>query len=166
VAAVVLAANVVFHAALAWTQAPSQSLYRHRSVVAAAIRLKQPEMLGHRRPFAIDAGPLALDDSSRPYSSRDVVIEGSEMTIGVGRSAQWTLVLRNANRQVAFRDFVYAAEYRDARGRPVQRRQDVIKDLLQPGEVRRFDVADMVVNPEVRTGTFELVAAEALLPAP
>ena len=38
VAAVVLAANVSFHAALAWIQGPEQSLYTNREVVAAAIR--------------------------------------------------------------------------------------------------------------------------------
>ena len=52
VAAVILALNVVFHAGLAWAQAPELSLYKHRAIVAAAIRLKQPQMFAHRRDFA------------------------------------------------------------------------------------------------------------------
>ena len=61
-----LVVNIAFHAGQAWIQAPEDSLYRNREVVAAAIRLKQPEMFAHRRPFAIDGGPLALQDPSRP----------------------------------------------------------------------------------------------------
>ena len=69
VAAAILALNVVFHAGLAWAQAPELSLYKHRAVVAAAIRLKQPEMFAHRRDFARDGGPAALDGSARAVRS-------------------------------------------------------------------------------------------------
>src|SRR5712692_11235801 len=74
-AAAVLAANIAFHAGLAIAQAPVKSLYKHRALVAAAIRLKQPEMFAHRRGFASDGGPPALADPSRPYDPRhDIVV--------------------------------------------------------------------------------------------
>lgn len=66
IAAGVLILNVAFHAGLAWTQAPERSLYKNRGVVAAAVRLKEPEMVAHRRDFAIDGGPAVLSDLSRP----------------------------------------------------------------------------------------------------
>ena len=67
IAAGVLILNVAFHAGLTWTQAPERSLYKNRGVVAAAVRLKEPEMFAHRRDFAIDGGPAVLSDLSRPY---------------------------------------------------------------------------------------------------
>src|SRR5262249_48297727 len=60
IAAVILVVNIAFHTGQAWIQTPSQSLYHDREPIAAAVRLKQPEMFGHRRPFAIDAGPAVL----------------------------------------------------------------------------------------------------------
>src|SRR5262249_42970248 len=75
VAAAALVVNLVFHAGLAWAQAPELSLYRNRSVVAEAIRLKEPEMFAHRRDFAIGGGPAMLSDPARPYDpERDMEI--------------------------------------------------------------------------------------------
>jgi hypothetical protein len=164
-AAVLMALNIAFHVALAWTQGPLQSLYRHRDVVAAAIDRREPEIFGHRRPFAIDAGPAALADPSRPYRVQDLVIQRNDLRIGFRRAASWSVEISNTNAKVAFRDLVYVAEYYDSSGRRTQQHQDVIKDLIQPGETRLFEVADMVVNADVRSGTIALVSAEALLPA-
>ena len=66
IAAVVLVLNIALHIGQAYIQAPMKSLYRNREVVAAAIRLKQPEMFAHRRPFAVAGGPAALQDPMRP----------------------------------------------------------------------------------------------------
>ena len=65
IAAGVLALNVAVHAGLALTEGPELSLYKNREVVAAAVRLKSPEMFAHRRDFAVDGGPIALSDPSR-----------------------------------------------------------------------------------------------------
>ena len=162
VAAVVLAANVSFHAALAWIQGPEQSLYTNREVVAAAIRQKQPEILGHRRPYAIGAGPRAISDPSRPHGFKDLRIVESTVRIATGGAAVWTVTVTNDNPRVAFRSLIYRAIYTD--GDVVQRREDVINDVLQPGETKRFEVVDTMSAP-FQNATFEIANAEGLLPA-
>ena len=72
IAAVVLVLNIALHIGQAYIQAPMKSLYRNREVVAAAIRLKQPEMFAHRRPFADRrrSGGSAGSDRGRTTASR------------------------------------------------------------------------------------------------
>jgi hypothetical protein len=165
VAAVVLGVNIAFHAALAGIQGPEQSLYTNRDVVAAAIREKQPEIFGHRRPYAIDAGPRAISDPSRPHDVRDLKIVESTVRIATGGVAVWTVTVTNVNPRVAFRSLIYRATYADGDGGVVQRREDVIKDVLQPEETKRFEVVDTIVDAPFQDATFEIAAAEALLPA-
>jgi hypothetical protein len=166
VAAVVLGANIILHAALAWLQAPEHSLYRNRAVVAAAIREKQPEMFGHRRPFAINAGPAALRDAARPYDIEDVSVVQETVRVGLGRATVWNVTVANANPRVAFRNLIYLASYYDSEGVLLQRHEDVIKDVLQPGETKTFRLADAIVRTPFHNATFEIAAAEALLPMP
>ena len=162
VAAVALAANVSFHAALAWIQGPEQSLYTNREVVAAAIRQKQPEILGHRRPYAIGAGPRAISDPSRPHGFTDLRIVESTVRIATGGAAVWTVTVTNDNPRVAFRSLIYRAIYTD--GDVVRQREDVINDVLQPRETKRFEVVDGMSAP-FQNATFEIANAEGLLPA-
>jgi hypothetical protein len=164
-AAAVLAANIAYHAGLALVQAPVKSLYKHRAIVAAAIRLKQPEMFAHRRAFAIDGGPPALADPSRPHDPRhDIVIINPTYQVGLARSTTWDLTVRNDNPRVAFRDLLYVTTYRDEAGRVVEERHEVIKDIFEPGDVRHLSVNDGYVRPDFATATIEIVTAEALLP--
>ncbi len=44
-------------------------------------------------------------------------------------------------------------------------RDDVIKDVLQPGETKRFEVVDTFVRAPFQDATFEIANAEGLLPA-
>jgi hypothetical protein len=165
IAAAILVTNVVFHVALAWIQAPEHSLYRNRAVVAEAVRLKQPEMFAHRRAFAIDAGPVTLQDPSRPYHTlNDVQFDDRQFALGPRRVALWTLTLRINNPRVAFRDIVYLTNYRDAGGAIVEQRSNYIKDVFQPGVVTRLEVNDGIVAVPFASATIEVVGAEALLP--
>jgi hypothetical protein len=162
VAAVVLGVNIAFHAGLAWIQGPEQSLYTNREVIAAAIRERQPEIFGHRRPYANDAGPRAVSDSTRPHDVRDLKIVASKNRMATGGAAIWTVTVTNANARVAFRSLIYRATYT---GDTVQRREDVIKDVLQPGETKQFEIVDTIVTAAFQDATFEIVSAEGLLPA-
>lgn len=164
VAAVTLAVNIVFHAALAWTQAPEQSMYRNRRVVAAAIRARQPDIFGHRRPFAVNAGPDALRDPSRPYDIKDLSVSDRTLRVGWGRSTIWNISVTNANPRVAFRNLIYIASYYDGEGTLLQRHEDVLKDVVQPGETKTFRLADTIVRARFQDARLEVVAAEALLP--
>jgi len=166
-AAAALAVNVVFHAGLAWAQAPSLSLYRNRAVVAAAIRLKQPEMFAHRRAFAIDGGPAALSDRTKPYdATRDMEVVSARFRPGPGNSLHWTLTLRNASTIVAFRDPICVMTYRDGDGAVVDERGELVTDIFQPGDVREIEVNSGYAQQPFASTTLRIVGAEALLPVP
>jgi hypothetical protein len=166
-AAVVLTLSIVFHAGLAWTQTPELSLYRNRGVVAAAVRLKEPEMFAHRRDFAIGGGPRALADPARPYDpTRDMQVVSVQHRPGPANSLHWTLTLRNASRVAAFRDPLYITTYRDARGAIVEERHERIKDIFQPGETRTIELNDGYARGPFATADLRIAAAEALIPAP
>lgn len=165
IAGVILVLNVVFHAGQAWIQAPVKSLYRNREPVATAVRLKQPELFGHRRSFAIDAGPATLQDPSRPYDARrDVLLTDGRVTLGPRRVALWTVTLENHNARVAFRSVVYQTRYRDEKGEVVDQHVDYINDIFQPGAVARLELNDNFVPKTFATATIEVFDAEALLP--
>jgi hypothetical protein len=167
VAAGLLAINVVFHIGLAWLQAPERSLYQKREVVAAAVRLKQPEMFAHRRPFAIDGGPTHLEDPSRPYHDhRDVEFSQAQLTSGLGLVALWKVTLTNTNPHVAYRDVLYRTRYHDERGQLIVERADYIKDVFQPSAVVAIEVNDGFMPRGYATATIEVLRAEALLPLP
>jgi hypothetical protein len=167
IAAAVLVLNVGLHAGLAWTQGPELSLYKNRSVVAAAIRLKAPEMFAHRRDFAIDGGPIALSDPARPYDpTRDFRILQSAYRMGPRRSLHWTITVQNGSAVVAYRDPLYVAAYVDDHDQVVEERHERIKDIFQPGEMRTIDLNDGFAGPAFAKATLRIVAAEALLPAP
>jgi hypothetical protein len=166
VAAVILGVNVAFHGALAWIQGPEHSLYTNREVVAAAIREKQPEIFGHRRPYAKAAGPRALSDPARPHDVKDLRIVEEVVRVGPASAVVWTVAITNDNQRVAFRNLIYQATYAGGNGDIVQQRQDVIKDVLQPGETKQFEVVDTIVSAPFQNATFELLNAEGLLPVP
>jgi hypothetical protein len=167
IAATLLVVNIVFHIGLAWRQAPERSLYQKRAVVAAAVRLKQPEIFGHRRPFAIDGGPTHLQDPSRPYHDhRDVEFSDAQLTSGVGRVALWKVTLRNTNANVAYRDVLYRTRYRDERGQVLVERADYIKDVFQPSAIVAIEVNDGFLPRGYASASIEVLRAEALLPLP
>jgi hypothetical protein len=165
IAGAMLAANIMFHAGQAWIQAPEKSLFRNREVAAAAIRLKQPEMFGHRRPFAIAAGPAFLQDPSRPYDvHRDIQLSDTRLDRGPGGVALWTFTLRNHNPRVAYRDIFYQTHYRDESGQILEEHHDRIKDFFQPGAVATLDVNDGLITTPFASATIDVLGGDALLP--
>jgi hypothetical protein len=169
IAASVLVLNIVFHAALAWIQWPQRSLYRNRDVVSAAIQLKQPEMIAHRRPFAVDSGPLSLTDQSRPYDmARDVEVLNTVCIVDRGGVIVWRLTVRNTNQRVAFRDVLYETTYRDRTGRVIEQRHQLVKQVFEPNESVALEISDgfAISDAETALASFGLLAAEALLPVP
>jgi len=167
VAAVTLAASVMFHAGLGWAQAPEQSLYRNRGVVAAAVRLKQPEMFAHRRDFAIGGGPAVLSDRTKPYdAAHDMQVVSARYRPGPANSLHWSLTLHNASAVVAFRDPLCVTTYRDAEGAVVDERDERIKDIFEPGDVHMVEVNNGYARAPFASATLRIADAEALLPVP
>ena len=167
IAATLLALNVVFHVGQAWIQASEISLYRNREVVAAAIRLKEPEMFAHRRAFAIDGGPVSLQDPTRPWNAPvDVEFSNTSLTLGPRRVALWSITLRNTNARVAYRDVLYQATYLDSAGQVVDQRHDYIKQIFQPGASAVLEVNDGFLSRPFASATIKVLAAEALIPMP
>ena len=167
IAAVLLGLNIFFHVGQAWIQAPEISLYRDREVVAAAIRSRQPEMFAHRRAFAIDGGPISLQDPARPWEAvNDVQFSNISLKMGPRRVALWTLTLQNTNAGVAYRDVLYQAHYRDANGQIVVERHDFIKQIFQPGQTITLEVNDGFISQPFASATIHVLAAEALVPMP
>jgi hypothetical protein len=163
-AAVILAVNIAYEVGFAATQFSTTSLYTNRRAVTQAIALKSPEMFGHRRPFAPDSGPPVLNDPSRPYNPLvDLHIVDPVFHVGFAHTANWSFVLRNTNPRVAFRRTMYMTTYRSKSGGTLERHQ-FIERILQPGEARRFDVADLFVGDDVAEATIRIGGAEALLP--
>ena len=151
IAAVVLVLNIALHIGQAYIQAPMKSLYRNREVVAAAIRLKQPEMFAHRRPFAVAGGPAALQDPMRPYDrQRDVQLSDTQLTMRLGKVALWMITLRNSNDRVAFRDVLYRTRYLDESGRGRRRAARSDRRGLAAGS-RRPDGSERRARPERRS---------------
>ena len=167
IAAGVLALNVGYHAGLAWARAPEISLYKNRAPVAAAVRLKAPEMFAHRRAFAIDGGPLVLQDPSRPYDpTRDIEVLSATYRAGPGGSLHWTIVVRNRSAVVAFRDLLYITTYVDAGHVVVEERHERIKDIFEPGASRTIELNDGFAGPAFAGASLRIAAAEALVPVP
>jgi hypothetical protein len=166
IAAVVLVLNIALHAGLAFAQVGTQSLYKNRRPVAAALRLKQPEMFAHRRPFAKDAGPYVLSDPRCQYDSRrDMEVVMPRYEVGIGRALRWTVTVRNRSSCAAFRDFLYVTRYSDG-SHVVQERIERVRDIFEPGTSRAVEINDGSVRPAFTTATIEIIAAEALMPTP
>jgi hypothetical protein len=167
IAAWLLAINVVYQTGFALGRAPERSLYKNRRVVAEAIRRKEPEMFGHRRSYAVEPGPTAIHDPSRPYDATiDIQLRDAVHTVGWGRTLDWEVTVTNTNPRVAFRDLLYITTYRDGEGRTVEERHEYIEDVFQPFETRRVQLNDRFADFVFSSATMRIAAAEALLPLP
>ncbi|HEX7136312.1 MAG TPA: hypothetical protein VF219_00625 [Vicinamibacterales bacterium] len=163
-AGVILAINVAFHAGLAIAQAPEKSLYKHRDIVVDAIQTRRPDVLAHRRPFAIDAGPYAMGAETPHDPPRDIVVERATFSRRPGTAVHWSVMLANQNRQVAYRDILYFTTYRTAGGQVIER-HEFIKDIFKTCESRVVELNDGYVGVPFENATFRVVSAEALRPS-
>ena len=124
-------------------------------------------MFAHRRDFAVDGGPSALDDPKRPYDPRrDISVTAPQYRIGPRRSLHWTITVRNRSTVVAFRDLLYITTYVDDHNVTVDERHERIKDIFEPGAEQTIELNDGFVTPPFATASLRIVAAEALVPAP
>ncbi len=160
VAAALIATNVVFQIGLIRGHA-DRALYHDRAVVAAAIGARQPEMLAHRRAFAIDAGPAALQEPPGTYDAvRDLRLSNPVCTLGRDGVLLWTFTVTNTNPRVAFRDVLYGTSYR-----PADQRHEFIRQIWQPGDSKWIEANDDFARGASCEGaSLRILGAEALMP--
>ena len=122
-------------------------------------------MFAHRRPFAIDGGPAALDRVGRPYNVRqDIELSDAHVERGPRGAALWTLTLRNHNARVAYMDVHYMTHYLDAQGREIYQNYNYIQDIFQPGATARVELIEGFVDSPWASTTIEVLDGDALLP--
>lgn len=162
IAAAILAVNIAYHFGLALAEAPDRSIYKNRIVVAEAVARPDPDVLAHRRGFAMDA--VAGDDQAVRNPGRDVVLADPVWSIHVIRAVLWNMTVRNESTSYAYRDLLYRTTYRDAQGRVLETRHGLVRDVFQPGEPKRVEVNDGSVTVPFTSATIEVALAEALTP--
>jgi hypothetical protein len=163
-AAAILGINVAYHAGLAVARAPEKSLYKHRDIVVDAIQTRRPDVLAHRRAFAVDAGPYALAADIPRDPVRDIAVRDATFARRFGTAVHWTVTIVNQNPVVAYRDILYFTTYRTASGEVIER-HEFIKDIFKACESRVVELNDGYVGAEFEQATFRVAAAEALRPS-
>ncbi len=173
--AVLIAANIALHAGLALARMPSRSLYADRATVEAAIGAPNDRFLGDRRTSRVespDPAPRSID----PVSDRDAylrarpaedleVVSATWSTAVMGRVSVVDLTLRNRSRVAAYLDLRYVTTYRSGNQEVVDRREGIIKRIIQPGAVLAFPVlVDGMVPAGAAALTLEIAGAEKCIP--
>lgn len=176
IAAVVLAAGVVFHAALAIDRGPQRSLYRDRGLVQTAIAARNDRLLGDRRDSVIenpDWRPRPIDkvadeeSYARAQPAEDLKILAAVWSRALfDRISSFEVTLLNRSRTVAYLDIRYTITYTGASGQPVAQRQGVIKAILQPGATGTWPgVTDGSVPAGAVAASLAVLTAEKCIPA-
>jgi hypothetical protein len=177
VAAAALVASVVMHAGLAADRWTRQSLYVDRALVAGAIEQRMDRWLGERRGVALvpPARPAGLGpDAGRAFDEAfltasamdDLQVIATTWTPVLDRFSGFTLSVAHTGRAAAWLDIRFATAYMAADGRLLAAREGVIKQILQPGQLRTWtDIADDLVPPGAVTATITIIGAEKAIPA-
>jgi hypothetical protein len=171
-----LVSGVVMHAGLAIDHAPRRSLYLDRPLVQAAVSTPNDRFLGERRDSLIEVqdhrartiDPVEDPDAyDRALGADDLVLTGVEWAPAVFRQvSRFSVSVRNASATAAYLDLRYTTRYRDASGAEVAARQGLIKEILQPGETRRWeDLTDGKAPAGAVSATLALDGAEKCIPA-
>ncbi len=167
VAAVVLATSIAYHGGLALVRGPARSMYKNRAVVAAAVREKNPNILGHRRPYAIEGAPRP-DPSARFGNGdprQDLRLVSAQYSHGIAGIVLWTVTVRNDGGTTAYRDVYYTATYRDGNGRPVASDSAaLLGEILQPGQTVTVTGVNHGFKPPFASADLRIDHAEGLWP--
>ena len=163
VAAVVLVSSIVYHAGMVVGRAPDRSLYRNRDVVAAAVRHRNPDLLGHRRLYAIEGAPPPTVIATGGALSH-VRLVNATWSRGPWGMLLWTMTVRNESGTNAYRDIYYDATYRDPAGRTVGEHYDIVAEILQPGQSVTLTGVNHGFIAPFKTAEIKLLRAERLVP--
>ena len=176
VAAAVLASSVVLHLGMLIDRWPRQSLYVDRALVAAAIDQRMDRWLGERRGAPLvppDRPPGLGSEAGRAFDEAfkkasaidDLQVIAAHWTPAMDRFSGFTLSMAHTGRAAAWLDIRFATTYTDSAGTPLESRELVVKQILEPGEWRTWtDVADGFIPPGTAEGKIAIVGAEKVIP--
>jgi len=164
VAATVVAVNVLFQAGLTIARFPGASLYENRALLSQAIANRTPDIFSHRRAYAKDASPddiAAVAASARAAS--DLEITNARVSRPIFNLTTWSLVIHNRSTTTAYRDLVCETTYYDSRDHELDRHDESVWMVIQPGESKTVEVIDGVTwTPETVGARPQIIAALAV----
>jgi hypothetical protein len=173
-AAATLVAGFLVHIALAIDHVPRLSLYVNRSLVQTAISTRNDRLLGDRRDSVHetqDRRPRPSDPVPdqeaylRANPTDDLTIDTSWSPRLANQVSCFDVVLRNWSEAAAYIDVRYRVEYVGAEGEPIEQREGVIKEIIQPGGLLvREDVTDRAVPRGAVGAKLTIVGAEKVIP--
>jgi hypothetical protein len=171
VAGAILVLGVVYHTGLDAVRLGERSLYKNRRVVMAALDTKIPEILGHRRPFTRDAGPIPSLERTPAFAlaseQGDLRISVDGWRRGAGGSSLFDLTIQHTGTVAAYRDLRYVTEYRAASGEMVRTGEGRVYEFIQPGQtLRLIAFNEGGVDERAARATFRVVGAERVVPIP
>ena len=158
-----LAANVVFQGALAMQRLSGPSLYSKRTVVAEAIRLRQPGLVARRRAWARNVP--AAERTSAEAGTRAVVdlsVTDAQLRLVRGLTT-WSVLVHNQSATAAYRSLVCASRYYDASGNVVEERTNEVWIVVEPGESVSTRIVDGVTwTPNMTRADVAIRSADAI----
>ena len=173
-AAVALVSGVLMHLALAIDRLPRQSLYTNRSLVTAAIQLRNDRFLGDRRSSReepVDVRPRPIDGIENPDAflaanpADDLQIDTiSWSPLLGGRVSRFTMQIYNRGIP-AYTEIRYETTYSGVDGRTLEVREHTSRDILQPG-VHRLETIDGLVPEGATAATLKIVGGQKCVPLP
>ena len=169
--ALLLASNVVFLAGLAWARWPDRSLYVDRALVQAAIDLRQDRLLGDRRPGSAATARLEPPDPPMAPASAAAtdlrVVSASWERQVFGRVSTFDVTIANTSSVMAYVDIRYLTRYFDVDGSLIRSGTGVIKQILGPGQSRRWARRpDGFIDTRAASATLEIAGAEPVMGLP
>jgi hypothetical protein len=143
IAAGVVAVNLLLRASLALIHASGPSLYLDRPLLVEAIRMQEPDLFAHRRPYARDVAPDELASAVVGADAPgDLVVEGAAMSRAFRDLTVWSLAVHNRSTRVAYRDLRCETRYEDRTGTVIEQHDEDVWIVVQPGETVRTQVID------------------------
>jgi len=77
----------------------------------------------------------------------------------------WSLAITNRSRAAAWLDIHFESVFAGADGRPIATHEGVIKQILEPGQMRAWaDMAGGIVPDGAVSATFRITGAERAIP--
>jgi len=172
-AAVVIVSNVIVHVGLAIDRRPRQSLYANRALAAAAIADRNDRYMGDRRDTIYEKEnhrPRPTDPVTDPDAylaaspTSDLEVQQVTWTPLRDYASGFTITIAHRGTLAAWCDLRYESTYYDDTGQVFETHEGVIKQIIQPGETRTWEVPDGNRPDLVSSLKVKITTAERVIP--